>query len=397
MLKPGMSAIEAGIRLAFLPCRNWEEFDKLHLDVFERMKSNSSNPRKIPNYIDGDPDLLEYDHKHDIGEIFIWNSISEAYRNADLIIATYKNQTKHPSSSEGRSTLCLSDPRTTLIDKQTRFTIPSVEAWCIDQGYHLAPKMDDETLKLFLGYLSQDLEKQFNSTFDLSSLLDKLNQELSDQRPTNQYRQLYLTSYIYALSELKNTFGRPNIEGKDLLIKPQTFETHEAHQAKSAELSAQSADADKPLKPFHEMANLSFKEVEFVIDPESAVIRVVARSKQVSVAYSDLGLTHKASKVRLNAQGDLFVSLLHRYIEPKTTEKRLNRLTNCLKKAFNISESPFIKGKPIYKSRIPKDATAKRDGKWTQTRFDEKTYGPNDADCFLSDADPTHDSDKYAN
>ena len=69
MLKPGMSAIEAGIRLAFLPCRNWEEFDKLHVHVFERMKSNRSNPRKIPNYIDGDPDLLEYDHKHDIGEI----------------------------------------------------------------------------------------------------------------------------------------------------------------------------------------------------------------------------------------------------------------------------------------------------------------------------------------
>ena len=397
MLKPGISAIEAGIRLAFLPCRNWEEFDKLHVHVFERMKSNRSTPRKIPNYIAGDPDLLEYDHKHDVGEVFMWNSISEAYRNADLIIATYKNQTKHPSSSEGRSTLCLSDLRTTLIDKQTRFTIPSVKAWCIDQGYNLAPKMDDETLELFLGYLSQDRDTQFNPTVDLSCLLDKLNQELSDQRSTNQYSQLYLTSYIYALSELKNIFGSPNIEGKDHLIKPQTFEAHEAHQAKSAELSTQSADADKPLKPFHEMTDLSFKEVTFVIDPGSTSIRVVARTKQASVAYSDLGFTHKTNKVRLNAQGDLFISILNGYVEPKTTEKRLNRLTTCLKKAFNISESPFIKGKPIYKSRIPKDATAKRDGKWTQTRFDEKTYGPNDADYFLSDVDPTHDSDDYAN
>jgi len=399
MLKPGISAIEAGIRLAFLPCRNWEEFDKLHVDVFERMKNNRSNPRSVPNYIEGAPNLIKYDHMPDNGGVYIVNAMAEAYRNADLIIATYKNQTKHPSNSEGRSTLCLSDPRTTLTDKQTRFTIPSVNAWCIDQGYHLAPKMNDETLKLFLGYLSQDRDTQFNSAFDLSRLLDKLNEELPDQRSTNQYSQLYLTSYIYALTELKNIFGNPDIEGKNLLIKPQTFEAHEAHQAKPVELLEQPADPAKPLHRFHEMANLSFKEVTFVIDPESTSIRVVARTKQASVAYSDLGLTHKNNKVRLNTEGELFFEIIGGDFSNLYEGNRLKRLTNNLKAAFETKESPFIKGKLIVKVKIPKDYRAKVVAKRRQVQFNEDLHSTDSGtmgEMWLSINDSEHNPEGYA-
>jgi len=178
MLKPGISAIEAGIRLAFLPYPSWEDFDQLHDDLLQREKNNKSNPQVVPNHITSpellnpklkkgtnakfkNGDILKYDEKHDNGGVFIFNSMSEAYRNANLIIATYENQTKHPSNTDGRSTLCLSDPTAKLINRQTRFTAPSIEAWCMDQGYQLPPPMDNETLKVFLDHLSQDSETQF--------------------------------------------------------------------------------------------------------------------------------------------------------------------------------------------------------------------------------------------
>ena len=200
MLKPGISAIEAGIRLAFIPYPSWEDFDQLHIDVFERMKNNQLNPRLVPNHITSpenlnpklkksvnakfeNGDILECDYRYDVGEYFIGNSMGEAYRNADLIIATYEHQTKHPSNGDGRSPLSLSDPRTKLINRQTRFTVPSIEAWCIDQGYQLPPPMDNETLNIFLGHLSQDSDSQFNSAFDRDVLLGRL--KLTQSQPVN--------------------------------------------------------------------------------------------------------------------------------------------------------------------------------------------------------------------
>jgi hypothetical protein len=247
MLKPGISAIEAGIRLAFLPYPSWEDFDQLHIDVSERMKNNQLNPRLVPNHITSpeninpklkkgvnarfkNGDILKYDDKHDNGGVFIFNSMCEVYRNADLIIATYENQIKHSSNTDGRSTLCLNDPRTKLINRQTRFTVPSIEAWCIDQGYRLPPPMDHETLNIFLGHLSQDSDSQFNSAFDGDVLLGRLKQELADPKPTSQHSESYLTSYIYALNELKSIFGNVNIHGEDVLIKPQPFEVHKSQR-----------------------------------------------------------------------------------------------------------------------------------------------------------------------
>jgi hypothetical protein len=254
MLKPGISAIETGIRLAFLPCRNWEEFDQLHIELFQRMKNSRNNPRSVPNYIklqingkvSENDNILEYDHKHDNGGVFIVNAISGAYRNADLIVATYENQTKHPSSNTARSALCLSDPRAQPIDRQTRFTVPSIEAWCIDQGYHLAPKMDDETLKVFLGHLSQDSDAQLNSAVDRDDLLDSLKQELTSPKPDSQHSEPYLTSYIYALNELKSIFGNPNIRGETVLIKPQPFEDHRRQMTAALSKFVQLIDTLKP-------------------------------------------------------------------------------------------------------------------------------------------------------
>ena len=61
MINPGISAIEAGIRLTFLPYLNWKEFDRLNTDLTDRHKNSRSNPRQVPNYIQGWPDLIEYD------------------------------------------------------------------------------------------------------------------------------------------------------------------------------------------------------------------------------------------------------------------------------------------------------------------------------------------------
>lgn len=397
MLKPGISAIEAGIRLAFLPYPSWEEFDQLHEDLLVRGKNNKSNPRSVPNYIKGWPNLLKYDHKHDNGGVFIVNSMGEAYRNADLIIATYENQTKHQSNNDGRSTLCLSDPRTKLINRQTRFTTPSIEAWCIDQGYHLPPKMDDDTLKIFLGYLTQDPDIQFDSTFNLNCLLDELHKELYDPKPSNQHSNRYLTSYIYGLTKLRSLFSDSGIGGDALLVPPQPFEANEVHQSRPTELPKQLTGDAMSLKLFHEMENLSFKEVQFVIDPDNAVIRVTARSRQVSVAYSDLGLTLKASKVTFNAQGKLFASIIDG--DTVTQDSALTRLTQKLKHAFNIDDSPFRKRKPTFTWRIPKNDRAKQAAKKRQVQFNDDIHGTKEVDqtdAWLSSIDPDYNPNDYA-
>jgi hypothetical protein len=372
MINPGISAIEAGIRLTFLPYLNRKEFDRLNTDLADRHKNSRSNPRQVPNYIQGWPDLIEYDHAPDHGGVFILNSMANAFRYADLIVDTYNDQTKHPTNNGDRSILCLSDSRMRTIDRQSRFTLTSIVGWCKDQGYCLPPVMDDETLKVFQGYLSQDPGKQFDSPFNLSGLLDKFAKELLNPAPSNQYTEQYLRSYIYGLTELRGVFSNPDIDSAKLLIMPQPFETNEIHQSRQTELPGQLSGAAMPLKLFHEMANLSFKEVKFLIDPEKAVIRVRARSKEVSVGYSDLGLTHKFSKVTLNAQGKLFVSIFNGYNIIQNSA--LTRLTRSLKDAFNIDGSPFIDCSPAFKWRIPKDERAKQAAKRNQVEFNDNIH-----------------------
>ncbi|GEM_PF-1477016 len=394
MLKPGISAIEAGIRLAFLPYPSWEDFDQLHDDLLQREKNNKSNPRLVPNHIKSpehlnpklkkgtntkfeNGDVLEYDEKHDNGGVFIVNSMNEAYRNADLIVATYESQIKHSSNKDGRSTLCLSDPRTTSIDRKTRFTVPSIEAWCMDQGYQLPPSMDDETLKIFLDQLSPDPETQFDSAFDLITMIDTLNQELTDPQPTNRHSLPYQSSYIYALTKLQRIFDNPEIKGGDILIPPPPFVPNGANLARSVvDESESNVGSTSPFNVFRDMANLSFKEVEFIINTDRLLIRVNARSKQVSVAYSDLGLTNKKSKVTLNAQGKLFLEMIKGLRQPRPTDTDLKKLTRSLKNAFASDESPFDKGKPKYKSRIPEDDEAKRKAEKYQASFNDEIHSP---------------------
>jgi hypothetical protein len=372
MINPGISAIEAGIRLTFLPYLNWKEFDRLNTDLADRHKNSGSNPRQVPNYIQGWPDLIEYDDAPDHGGVFIVNSMANAFRYADLIVDTYNDQTKHPTNNGDRSILCLSDSRMRTIGRQTRFTLTSIVGWCKDQGYCLPPVMDDEALKVFQGYLSQDPDIQFDSAFNLNCLLDKLQKELCDPKPNNHHSKRYLTSYIYGLTKLRSLFSDPDIDGAELLIPPQASEINEIHQSRPTELTGQLTGAAMPLKLFHEMANLSFKEVKFLIDPEKAVIRVRARSKEVSVGYSDLGLTHKFSKVTLNAQGKLFVSIFNGYNIIQNSA--LTRLTRSLKDAFNIDGSPFIDCSPAFKWRIPKDERAKQAAKRNQVEFNDNIH-----------------------
>ena len=378
MINPGISAIEAGIRLAFLPYLNWEEFDRLHTNLAERHENSRSNPRQVPNYIQGWPGLIEYDNAPDHGGVFIVTSMANAYRYADLIVDTYDDQKKHPTNNGDRSILCLSDPKMRTIDRQSRFTLTSIVGWCKDQGYCLPPAMDDETFKVFQGYLSQDLGKQLDSSFNLSCLLDKLEKELLNPAASNQYSEQYLRSYIYGLTKLRSVFSNPDIDGAKLLIMPQPFETNEIHQSKPTELPGQLSGVAMPLQLFHEMEHLSFKEVRFTIDPENAFIRVSARSKQVSVAYSDLGLTHKSTKVTLNAQGKLFVSIFDGY--NMIQNSALTRLTRSLKDSFNIDGSPFIDCSPVFKWRIPKDERAKQAAKKSQVEFNDNIHRTKEED-----------------
>lgn len=223
MIKPGISAIEAGIRLAFLPCRNWNDFDRLHDDVAERAINSRSNPRQVPNHIKGWPDLIEYDHAPDHGGVFIVNSMANAYRYADLIVDTYNHQRQHPKDSDERAALCLSNPCLVAIDRQSRFTITSIVKWCEDQGYCLPPEMDDVTRTVFQGYLCQDTNEQFDYAFNLGVLLGRFEQELLTPKTSNKYNQQYLKSYIYGLTTIRSLFDNANVNGAELFIKPQTF------------------------------------------------------------------------------------------------------------------------------------------------------------------------------
>jgi len=397
MINPGISAIEAGIRLTFLPYLNWKEFDRLNTDLTDRHKNSRSNPRQVPNYIQGWPDLIEYDHTPDHGGVFIVNSMANAFRYADLIVDTYNDQTKHPTNNGDRSILCLSDSRMRTIDRQSRFTLTSIVGWCKDQDYCLPPVMDDETLKVFQGYLSQDPGKQFDSPLNLSGLLDKFAKELLNPAPSNQYTEQYLRSYIYGLTKLRSSFSNPDIDGANLLIMPQPFESTEIHQSRLTELPGQLSGAAMPLQLFHKMKHLSFKEVRFTIDPENASIRVTARFKQVRVAYSDLGLTHKSSKVTLNAQGKLFVTIING--DNVIQNNALTRLTRRLKDAFDIDESPFISCSPVFKWRIPKDERAKQAAKKSQVEFNDNIHGTTEEDAgvvWLNSNDEDHNPDDYA-
>ena len=252
----------------------------------------------------------------------------------------------------------------------------------MDQGYQLPPPMDNETLKIFLDHLSQDPETQFDSAFDLIVMLDTLNQELADPQPTNRHSLPYLTSYIYALTNLQSIFGNPDIEGEDILIRPQPFVPNGASTARPNESTLGAAS---PFKVFRDMDNLSFKEVEFIINTNRLVIRVRARSEQVSVAYSDLGLTNKTSKVTPNAQGNLFLGMVKGLRQPRPTDTDLKKLTRALKDAFDTDESPFDKGKPKYKARIPGDDDAKRKAEKYQVSFNDEIHSPNEQNTMADE------------
>jgi hypothetical protein len=152
-----------------------------------------------------------------------------------------------------------------------------------------------------------------------------------------------------------------------------------------------------PLEAFHRMVDLSFKEVTFIIDPESTAVTVAARDTQKGVAYSDLGLTNKTNKVALNAQGKLFVSIITNGDTLKNNST-LTRLTQSLKSAFSIKESPFKDYSPIFKSRIPKDERAKKDALKRQTSYNDDLHSHNSediADIFLRDKNKNYDPEEF--
>ena len=153
-----------------------------------------------------------------------------------------------------------------------------------------------------------------------------------------------------------------------------------------------------PLEAFHRMVDLSFTEVTFSINPESAAVTVAARGTQKRVAYSDLGLTNITNKVAFNAQGKLFVSI----IEGGTVKNNsaLTRLTKKLKDAFSTKESPFNNYRPIFKFRIPKDIRAKQDALKRQIPFNDNLHSHksgDDADSWLKGNDERYDQEEFKN
>ena len=153
-----------------------------------------------------------------------------------------------------------------------------------------------------------------------------------------------------------------------------------------------------PLEAFHQMVDLSFKEVTFIIDTESAAVTVAARGTRKSVAYSDLDLVHKTSKVVPNAQGDLFLSIITGGTVKKSNA--LTRLTKALKDAFNTKESPFKNYMPIFKYRFPKDIRAKQDALKRQIPFNDNLHGHesgDDANAWLKGHDEKYDREEFEN
>jgi hypothetical protein len=116
----------------------------------------------------------------------------------------------------------------------------------MDQGYQLPPPMDHETLNIFLGHLSQDSATKFDSAFDRDDFLGRLKQELTNPKPSHQQSESYLTSYIYALTELKSIFGNLDIRSEDVLIKPQPFEVHKSQRTEVESTLEQLVDMIKP-------------------------------------------------------------------------------------------------------------------------------------------------------
>ena len=153
-----------------------------------------------------------------------------------------------------------------------------------------------------------------------------------------------------------------------------------------------------PLEAFHRMVDLSFTEVTFSINPESAAVTVAARGTQKRVAYSDLGLTNTTNKVAFNAQGKLFVSI----IEGGTVKNNsaLTRLISELKSAFSIKESPFKNYSPIFKFVIPKDKRAKQNALKRQIQFNDNLHSPKSedpAEIYLRDNDEKYDPEEFKN
>ena len=99
----------------------------------------------------------------------------------------------------------------------------------------------------------------------------------------------------------------------------------------------------------------------------------------------------------LNAQGKLFVSIITNGDTLKNNST-LTRLTQSLKSAFSIKESPFKDYSPIFKSRIPKDERAKKDALKRQTSYNDDLHSHNSediADIFLRDKNKNYDPEEF--
>jgi len=238
---------------------------------------------------------------------------------------------------------------------------------------------------------ANDLAKQ-------EARLQELKKELTNWENLDEQSQ-ELSEDGTDLKQAPDDLNKEDLAGSDT----HTIDNHE-HDIKKPngiDDEADLPDVDShPLAIFRAMDNLKFKEIKFRIDPEKLVLRILARGKEATTAFKEIGITKK-NEITLNRQGDTFMAMANKTFNSKTpgATRTISRLSASLRDAFDTPDSPFSTSKPRFKLSIPKNKEAKRRAHKRTTSFDDSRILPGninadaDTDAFLQAKDPDYNPD----
>jgi hypothetical protein len=152
---------------------------------------------------------------------------------------------------------------------------------------------------------------------------------------------------------------------------------------------------------FHTMEGLSFKEIIIRIDPEKYGLRISARNMNVTSSFRSIGLMKK-NEFELNAPGETFMAIANGSFSPDThgTKRALTSLSLLLREAFGTSSTPFLKSKPQFNLRIPKNIEAARRARDRTSSFNDDLAIPRNKSgkdyLRINDSDYDPDNQTYS-
>ncbi|MCP3671350.1 MAG: hypothetical protein GY814_13135 [Gammaproteobacteria bacterium] len=185
-------------------------------------------------------------------------------------------------------------------------------------------------------------------------------------------------------------------EEAGIAIEEYLIERYGVGEVNKQNLRPINAKNPHPLAIFQAMDNIRFKEIKFCIDPERLVLRITVRGKHVAVPFNAIGITKK-NEITLNRHGELFMGIANGTYDSELsrTDRALSRLSESLRKNFDISDPPFRLGKPQFQISIPKDKDAQKRAIKRTTTYDDtrKATVEVNAQAFLQANDPDFNPD----